>query len=267
MIRRVLRTWADDATAFGIELARIDPSWGSETFELGGGRVVLCGRGMYVNRALAVGWEGSLTELDLDHLEARCRVIGVPPAVELSPETDPAVRRQLARRGYRPDGTTTALVRRLDHVDEDSDAKSDGSIVIRHANTDLLGTWQATSALGWGHVDEQARHASDVFARVAAAIDGEGMVLASDASGDRPIGCASMTVRDGVATLGGMSTLPTERRRGVQAALIRYRLASARERGCEIATSSARSGGASERNLIRHGFRPWFTITTLTRRT
>lgn len=36
-----------------------------------------------------------------------------------------------------------------------------------------------------------------------------------------------MTVTDGIATLGGMSTLTNERGRGVQAALIAHRLRAA----------------------------------------
>jgi GNAT superfamily N-acetyltransferase len=261
MMRRVVRTWAQDAAAFALELARIDPSWASESFELAGGRVVLCGSGMYVNRALAVGLDGPLTGADLDRVEQRSAAVGVPAAVEVTPATDPSVPSFLIERGYHSDETTTALRRSLDEVDGDPA----GSIVIRPANTELLATWQATSALGWGHEDPAAHRASDVFARVAAAIDGDGLILASDAIDGRPIGCASLTIRHGVATLGGMSTLPTERRRGVQAELIRYRLESARSQGCELATTTAATGGASERNLIRHGFEPWFTITTLTR--
>jgi GNAT superfamily N-acetyltransferase len=91
------------------------------------------------------------------------------------------------------------------------------------------------------------------------------MVIAYDRNDGRPLGCASMTIRDRVATTGGMSTLPAERGRGVQAALIRFRLHLAAERGCAIGATTAVTGGASERNLQRHGFRPRFEITTWTR--
>jgi GNAT superfamily N-acetyltransferase len=62
-----------------------------------------------------------------------------------------------------------------------------------------------------------------------------------------------------------MSTLPSERRRGVQAALVHHRLRLARAAGCGIATSTTVSGGASERNLRRLCFEPWFEVTTLAR--
>ena len=54
----VLRTWARDASAFAEVLANQDPSWGSESFSLAGGRAVLCGAGMYVNHAIAAGLDG-----------------------------------------------------------------------------------------------------------------------------------------------------------------------------------------------------------------
>jgi GNAT superfamily N-acetyltransferase len=91
------------------------------------------------------------------------------------------------------------------------------------------------------------------------------MVLAFDPSGERPIGCASSTVRDGIATLGGMSTIPAARRRGVQAALVRHRLARAATLGCELAAATAAVGSASERNLVRLGFEAQFAVETWTR--
>lgn len=259
-MRKALRAWADDAAEFAIQLARIDPSWGSVTFALAGGQVVLCGPGMYVNRALACGLDGPLSEADMIQLEARSTAVGVPAALEITEATHPDVIEQLTLRGYLDGASTAALRRRLDDLDQLPDP--DPTIVIRSANTDLLPLWQATSALGWGHLDNDARRASDAFSRAAALVDGEGLVLATDAHDGRPLGCASLTVRDGVATLGGMSTLPAERGRGVQRALIHHRLRVAARRGCEIATTSAAPGGVSERNLIRHGFDPWFAVTT-----
>jgi GNAT superfamily N-acetyltransferase len=262
-MRRVLRTWAENAAAFASELAGLDASWGTETFELAGGRAVLCGPGLYVNRAIAVGLDGPLSDEQVELFEARCAVVGVPPAVEVTEATHDSVAPALRARGYVLDGTTSALRRGLDDIDQL--APSDSTIRIEPANLELLTVWQQTSALGWGHLDGDARRASDVFARVAAEVDGDGLVLASDAHDGRPVGCASLSIRNGVATLGGMSTVPSERGRGVQRAMILHRLRVARDQGCDIVTSSAVPGGASERNLIRHGFVPWFDVSTLAR--
>ena len=80
------------------------------------------------------------------------------------------------------------------------------------------------------------------------------MIIALDEDDGRPLGCASLTIHDDVATLGGMSTLPAERGRGVQAALILHRLGIARDAGCTLALTTTAVGEASERNVQRFGF-------------
>ncbi len=259
---RVLRVWAQDAAALASVLARQDPSWGAESFPLAGGYVVLCGAGMYVNRAIAVGLDGPLSPADWAQFEARCAAVGVAPCFETSPATDARALTQVAARGYRADGTKSALFIELgpDMVLPESDP----TFVIEPANNALLSVWQATSAAGWGHVTPTAVMVSDAFAAAAAEVDGERFVVAGDRATGRPVGCASLTVREGVATLGAMSTMPAERGRGVQSALIVHRLRTAIELGCDIATTTAVPGGDSERNLLRHGFEPWFALDSHT---
>jgi GNAT superfamily N-acetyltransferase len=245
---------AAKAASLALVLAEQDPVWGSEAHPLAGGQLVLSGPGLYVNRGLALGLEAPVVPDELDFLEARSRAVGVRPAVEVTELSDPGTRDLLDGRGYAADndGAVTVLVRTTDDLPSDHDP----AISIVPVGQVALDQWIETSALGWGHLTEPAQRAASAYARAAYVIDGSGMVVARDSVDGRPLGCASLTVAGPIATLGGMSTIPTERGRGVQSALIRYRLAAARGRGCQIATSSARIGGASERNLIRHGFEP-----------
>lgn len=261
MSRRLMHAWALDAAAFAEVIAHHDRSWNSQTCELAGGRLVLSGAGLYVNRAIAAGIEPALDDADIDALIERSATVGVPAAIEVSPATDRLTIERLMARGFapRPESDVSVLTRStsvpgVDHPDD---------VVVRPVlSDDDLAQWMQVSALGWGHVTPQARRACDAYTRAAHAIDGDGMVIAHDASDGRPLGCASLTVRDTIATLGGMSTIPAERGRGVQAALIHHRLGVARARGCTLAASSAVTGGASQRNLIRHGFVPLFVIGT-----
>lgn len=258
---RLLRTWAADAGAFARVLAERDPGWGSEVHAVGGGLLVLCGAGLYVNRAIAVGLDEALTDDDLDLIVERSRSVGVSPAVEVTPLTHGGTVDRLRARGFvhAAGADVTALTRTPDGPAIATPA----DVVVRPVLDEAdLRRWQDTSARGWGHTDPDARRAADAFAVAAHAVDGDGMVIAHDATDGRPVGCASTTIRDGVATLGGMSTVPEERRRGVQASLLRHRLELALHRGCDVAASTAASGGASERNLRRHGFNPRFTIAT-----
>lgn len=260
MIRRVVRAWALDAAAFADVLTRDQPEWGSAVHEVAGGRLVISGRGLYVNRALAFGTDAPATDDDVELVVTVCRAAGVAPAVEVTPVTHPGTAERLAAHGFThdPDRDVTALLRPPTPL---PDAPDD--IVVRPVRTDgdLL-LWQETSARGWGHTSEAARRASDAFTRAAHTVDGDGMLVAFDATDGRPLGCASTTIRDALATLGGMSTVPSERGRGVQAAMLRHRLALAVARGCDLAASTTVVGGASERNLVRHGFIPGFSVTT-----
>jgi GNAT superfamily N-acetyltransferase len=263
LVRRVTRAWALDAATFAETLADVDPSWGSETFELAGGVVVLCGPGMYVNRAIAVGQDRPLTDAEWEELERRSAAVGVPPAIEITAATDPAVRQAAWARGYVLDDEDSALARSTDLSDV---PPPEPGYEVVPANRGLLPVWQETTACGWGHTTVAARRASDVFATVAAIVDGERFTLVRHAGSGRPLGCASLTIRDGVATLGGMSTLPEARGQGVQTTLIRHRLRVAAASGCDLATSTAAPDSISERNLLRHGFERVFTIEHWVRR-
>jgi GNAT superfamily N-acetyltransferase len=260
LVARLERVWALDAVALAQVLIEQDPTWGTETLALAGGRLVLSGRGLYVNRALAVGIDPALRTADIDLIVARSGAAKVKPTVEVTPATHPDSVAALAGSGFAHavDGDTSAHVRRLDRLDDldDLDPRTapTGISVVPVAERSL-DEWKETTALGWGHVTAEARRASDAFTEAARVVDGDGMVLAVDPSDGRPLGCASMTIRDEVATLGGMSTIPAERGRGVQAALILHRLELARAAGCTVAATTTAVGGASERNVQRYGFR------------
>jgi GNAT superfamily N-acetyltransferase len=59
----------------------------------------------------------------------------------------------------------------------------------------------------------------------------------------------------------GAGTLPAERRRGVQAALLQARLADAAARGCDLAIITVQP--VSQRNVQRHGFELLYTRAIL----
>jgi GNAT superfamily N-acetyltransferase len=254
LIARLEHVEAFNALAFALVLRGLDRSWGTESLAVAGGQLVLTGPGLYVNRAIAVGIEEPLRPADVALVIDRSVAVGVPPAVVVSPATHPDSLAVLEQHGFSHDQSldVTVHVQRLDDV---LDPSGPAGIDVVPVSERSLEEWQAVSSLGWGHATQAAQRAADVFARAAQVVDGDGMVLALDASDHRPLGCASLTIHEEVATLGGMSTIPAERGRGVQGALIRHRLRVARDAGCSIATTSTVVGGASERNVQRYGFR------------
>lgn len=265
----VLRVWADDAAALARVIADQDPTWRSETFPLAGGRAVLWGAGLYVNRAMASGVTKPVTDTDLDELEARSQTVGVPAAIEISPATMQPARHVLAARGYAEvRGRRVSALRYV--LNDESVAEiepcspGDDAWQVEPADEQVT-TWQETSAAGWDHRSSAARRASDAFAHATAVAEHMTLFLLRDGQTREPVGCATLAIRNGFATLGGMTTVPTMRGRGVQAAAIGARLRVAAEAGCSVATTTVATGGDSERNLLRNGFQHWFEIRTLSR--
>jgi ribosomal protein S18 acetylase RimI-like enzyme len=72
--------------------------------------------------------------------------------------------------------------------------------------------------------------------------------------GQQVAGVATVRFDGGLAQLCGAATLPAFRRRGVQTALLRRRLADAYEAGCELALLTTQPGSKSQENGHRQGF-------------
>jgi GNAT superfamily N-acetyltransferase len=256
---RLEGTWARHAVALAHVMRAQAPWLGTRSFPLADGHVVLQGPGMFVNRALAVGLLAELNAADLHELERESAASGVPAAVDVVPDTLANAVQLLRESGYQP--TTTVGVMTMELVSTDIDV-ADPAIGMRWVDAADLALWQRVSIDAWDHQTPERRRASDVYAAAAFGTPGERLVIAIDRTDGRPLGCASLAVRDGIATLGGMSTLPSERRRGVQRALVAERLHHARVAGADLAATSALEGGPSQRNLIRLGFEPRYAKIT-----
>ena len=72
--------------------------------------------------------------------------------------------------------------------------------------------------------------------------------------GDIAVGTGALHVAGEVAWVGAATTIPAARGRGVQAALLAYRMALAAELGATQVTAKAVRGSGSLRNLTRAGF-------------
>lgn len=246
------RLLTDRESKFAEWLAARDPEWRSAVFAVADGTAVLCGPGLYANRLFAAGLDADVSSDELDHFERRCEQIGVEPTVQCVSITQPSFVRQLGARGYEEDDRISLLARRLDHVEPVGEPSA---FDVRVVDDSTFAVWQRVSAEGWEHDGDDALRASDAYAAAAHAVDVPGLMLAIDPHDGRPVGATSLAIHDGVAVLGGTSVVPGERRRGVQSEMIRRRLERARSLGAELAVSTAEPHGASERNLLRAGFR------------
>jgi GNAT superfamily N-acetyltransferase len=233
---------------------------------IGGAAAVFAGPGAPCNKLAGLGFGAALDENALAALEAAFDARDAAVRVELSSLADPNVAHTLTRRGYSLVGFENVLG--LDLASDVVARLSDGvdadrarGLTVDSVPAQDLGSWVHVVTTGFGHPDVFDGPPSDEsFSRETlqeifgdfARIPGLGTFLARrDGS---VAGGGALRVFDGIAQLCGAATLPDHRRRGVQSALLRYRLLAAARDGCGLAVVTTQPGSKSQENVQRAGF-------------
>jgi GNAT superfamily N-acetyltransferase len=258
LVERVESASVEGGLAIAAAMAAVAPASGATAMELGGGCLVFTGIGMYVNCGFGLGMRQPLVASDADPLVAFFTDRGVPPEVELCPWADSSSLALLASHGFAPNGFRDVFVRRPERA-----ADIPSSVHIEEVRPETFPVLLQVRAEGFSATQAPARDVSDRFSRAAAAEEGRVDLLAYLDS--EAVGSGTMRMHGGVATLGGMSTVPAFRGRGVQSALLRHRLHLAAERGCDLVVVTALPNSASARNIRRHGFALAYTLSILRR--
>lgn len=217
---------------------------------LAGGVASYVGPRISLSRAVGLGMSGPITAADLDALIDFYAQRREDARVLLSPYADPTLFAGLGDRGFRLDELGTTLARRLDPADRIEPPAA--GITVRRMDASERAAWVQTSLAGFAGTDNNVPgEMSATFEAMThvptttyyfAVIDS---VLA---------GAGALDVQSGAAHFFATSTLPGARRRGVQSALLRARLAAAQAAGCDLAFTQTVAGGPSQRNAERHGF-------------
>jgi len=223
-----------------------------------GGALVAFGPGRYVNRAVGV----SLDDLDddqLDELESFFTAAGVPPSLEVSSWAPATLLARLATRGYAVSWFRNVYVAAL----EERPQPAHPAITIDEVTNETLEQWMAVLRSGNELTTPEAAAISDEWARACRGVAGATDYLAYlDATA---VGCGSVIAESGIGWIGGAATVPAYRRRGVQGALVRRRMITAYELGCDLAVVTAVPSGDSARNVARVGFALAYCQAVLTK--
>lgn len=260
--------FCDQALAARIEAAEVDllasacahvrrrlPE--AHTATIGGGLAALTEPGSPLNKVAGLGfapfdeaaWAAIVAEHDRRH---------APIQVELSTLGDPAIGAFLTEHGHRLVGVENVLGRSLGQIHVGPGASAvPGIEVVPCADRAL---WLDVMVTGFGTPDTQGVVSHEAFDRAVlervigdfAAADGVHLLLAR--RDGAPAGAAALRVVGGIAQLCGAATLPVHRRRGVQTALLRHRLAFAAARGAELCVTTTQPGSKSMQNGLRNGF-------------
>ncbi len=231
--------------AQALQNERLNQASGGASMQLGGGFVHVRGEAHPLNQAL--GLIEPIAEVELLAAETMLAgASGSPVVLEVSPAADAALWPLLASRGYRVQQFQQLWVRELVEP-----LPSAPAVAIRLAGPDeeqvfgqLVGA-AFMEAPDWRAFDPPFLTSLRVEGIVGcvASVDGE---LA---------GGAILGMVDGVAMLSGDGVLPAFRGRGIQKALIAFRLRHALGNGCDVACAGTLPLTPSQRAYESCGFR------------
>jgi GNAT superfamily N-acetyltransferase len=217
-----------------------------------GGYAVYCGAGNPITQAVGLGFQGPVTVREFNLLEEFYFSRNEPVRVETCPLADATLFEGYKERGYCVSEFSNVMVRSVSNGVN----KPTPEIDIRLARPDELDLWVMTVAQGFAENYPVTQELLSVMKMFAMSKNTECYLARVD---NRVVGGATLALRGRIAGLFGASTLPEFRKRGVQTALLDWRLRRAAEAGCHLAMSLAQPGSISQRNITRLGFQTLYT--------
>jgi GNAT superfamily N-acetyltransferase len=224
---------------------------------IAGGSAIYCGPDSPVTQAVGLGLNGPVTDAGMDRLENFYRTRSETVRVETCPLADASLFEQYRKRAYYVTEFSNVFAAGLkDLAPQMFQAQTPSGTTIEKISADQLDVWTLTVAEGFAEHFPVTKEMLNIMKLFAQGPHTECYLAVVDG---KPVAGATLAMRDGVAGLFGASTLPAFRKRGLQTALLQYRLRRAHDAGCDLAVSLAHPGSASERNIARHGLQTLYT--------
>lgn len=227
--------------------------------KIGSGYAVFAGVDSPLSQSFGLGLEGEVADDEVDDLEAFFRDRGGAVNVEICNMADMSLIQKLIGRGYTISEFTHVLVRPITPQDA---FDVEGGHVIREVGEDEIDTFSRVVAEGFvehGLAQDSLTEVFKVFFRQA------NCTCFAAINNGEPAGAGAAFIQDGVAALGGASTLPAHRNLGIQTGLLRRRLSFGASKGCDLAMVTTLPGTTSQRNVQRQGFQIAYARTKFTR--
>jgi hypothetical protein len=235
------------------------PEIGAAEEEICGGHMIFAGLGSPIGRATGVGLDRPFTSEDLDRVEAFYRAHKAPSQVDLCPMHEPQVFELFKERGYGIAELNNVLYRKLEAGEKFPPPPR--GCEIRRSFPEEAGTA--------GAIVERAffpEGPPEPYRGLVAPFYQMDRALAFVAAIDgKLVACGTGLVipEHRVFALAGAGTLTEFRKRGLQTALLRARMAAAVDASCEYAVVVTQGGSASQRNAERLGFRVAYSKVTV----
>jgi GNAT superfamily N-acetyltransferase len=237
-------------------IARLFPDTELASVEIAGGVARYSSIEATFSQAFGVGIDVAVSDEDVARLTEFYVSRNATARVVVTPLADPTLAPRLAAAGYAPTEYENVLI--SDRFEPY--AARDERIV---AAGDIAG-WARASAQAFCGVEDLAPGDDRIAIILAKSAD---VIALELREGDAIASTAALDVRGDFAALFAGSTSPRFRGRGFHLALIRDRVARARDAGARLMRAHAQPGTTSERNFRRCGFNVLYTRTTWERPT
>jgi hypothetical protein len=255
LARRLERAEGHACIEFTEARQRLLPESGAEWIECGGAYAAFDGPDSPITQTFGLGLFQDLCPATLDIIERFFADRGAPVFHEVSPMAGVAALDLLCARNYRPVEISNVLYQTIEKPLQESNSH----IQVHVVGPDEMNLWTDISIRGWTSDHPELLDFFSQFGRLSSARKSSVYFLA-EFDGE-PGAAGLLSPHEGVALFGGAATIPELRHRGLQSALLRERLRYAFEHGCDLASMVAETGGESQRNAERNGFRIAYTRT------
>jgi GNAT superfamily N-acetyltransferase len=235
---------------------QIHPLAASASLQVAGGYGLFVAPGSPLNNARGVGLSGPVTPADLKSLEEFYASRGDSLRLHVCPLADPSLLALVRERGYRLRMFFSVLILPIPAGYQPDPLPE--ALRITRAGPEDADLWLRVSAQGFEEAEEPSPESLEILGPNFHAPESAALLAWV---GAEPAGCGGAYFAPQVSALelGGASTLPRFRRRGVQRALIEARLALGPALGCDLAVVLTEPGSNSQRNLLRAGFNLAYT--------
>ncbi len=241
-------------------LQETQPEIGAAVLTIGDGHAVFAGKNSPVGRTIGFGFRGPVTAADIDSIEGFYASKGVPAQVDVTPLQHESLVTLLHERGYSMSELNNVMARRIGPGEtwiEEADR-----IEFRACGPDDAALWTDTMLRGF-HPDGPIPEGWDKLL-LPMALAPNALPMIAWADGKPAAAAGGLLCRDWrLMMLGGTSTLPEYRGRGIQTAAVGRRLAIGVREGCDLAVVVTRGGTTSQRNVERLGFTLAYSKATL----
>jgi len=247
--------------------ARMLRELATEWRSFAGGVMARGAPGSWFNLAQGVGLAGPVEPGTIDEFVAFYEDRALDPRIEVTPFAHESIIRGLADRGFTIARFETVLFRPLTGEEEiASPYPAPGGVRIERVDPNdeaALDEYARVSLSGFLPPGvEPPVEFLDASKRMA---DGQHSLGVRAMLDGRCVGAGAMSFHDDLAVFGGVTVVPEMRRKGIQLAMMAWRLRHAAARGAVVATIGSLPGAATESNAFRMGFAVAYSKIVLVR--